>query len=281
LEATGASNPAQSEEWLELCRRAAADAEAAIARYPRLEDRSEKTGRGEGGDMALIIDREAEEAIFQQLEALGEPLTCVSEERGRVALNGGGPTQVVIDPIDGSLNAKRGMPLYCMSLAVADGLTMADVRYAFVHDFGTGEEWWAARGEGAYLNGTRLPPLHETGHRVEVLAIESGDPRRIARHATALAATTAHRLRLIGSIALGLCWVGGGRFDALLSLRGVRSVDAAAGQLIVREAGGNVVFPDVEGAGLDAPLDLDMRSTVVAARAHSLASELARDVLGA
>jgi myo-inositol-1(or 4)-monophosphatase len=275
-----ASNSAQSEDWLALCRRAADGVAAVMARYPRFEDRAQKTGRGEGGDMALIIDREAEDVIFAELEALGEPLSAVSEERGRIAIHGGGPTQVVVDPIDGSLNAKRGMPLYCMSIAVADGLTMRDVRYAFVKDFGSGEEWWAARGEGALLNGEPVPPLHETGQRVEVLGIESGDPRRIARHATALAATTAHRLRLIGSLALGLCWVGGGRFDALLSLRGVRSVDVAAGQLVVREAGGDVVFPDVEG-DLSAPLDLDMRSTVVAARAHGLATELARDVLGA
>jgi myo-inositol-1(or 4)-monophosphatase len=270
---------AQSEEWLALCQRAAVAAQAAIDRYPRLEDREVKTGRGEGGDMSLIIDRAAEDAIFEELEALGEPLTAVSEERGRVLINGGGPIHVVIDPIDGSLNAKRGMPLYCMSIAVADGLTMGDVKYGYVHDFGTGEEWWAARGEGAYLNGVRVPTLR-TGTRVEVLAIESGDPRRIARAATALAATTAHRLRLIGSIALALCWVAGGRFDALLSLRSVRSVDAAAGQLLVREAGGAVLFPDVEDGDLTAPLDLDMRSTVVAAGTHSLASELARGVLG-
>jgi myo-inositol-1(or 4)-monophosphatase len=275
-----APNSAQSDEWLALCRRAAAGAEAAIARYPKLEDRSQKTGRGEGGDMALIIDRAAEDAIFAELEALGEPLTCVSEERGRVAIMGGGPTQVIIDPIDGSLNAKRGMPLYCMSIAVADGLTMADVKYAYVRDFGSGEEWWAARGQGAYLDGERVPQL-QAGTRVEVLGIESGDPRRIARYSTALAATTAHRLRLIGSIALGLCWVAGGRFDALLSLRSVRSVDAAAGQLLVREAGGAAIFPDAQGGDLSAPLDLDMRSTVVGARGHGLATELARDVLGA
>jgi myo-inositol-1(or 4)-monophosphatase len=280
LQLNAEENSAQSEDWLALCRRAAAGAKAAIDRYPRLEDRSQKTGRGKGGDMALIIDRAAEDAIFVELEALGEPLTAISEERGRVAIRGGGPTQVVIDPIDGSLNAKRGMPLYCMSIAIADGLTMGDVRYAFVYDFGTGEEWWAARGEGAYLNGDRVRELG-AGTRVEVLAIESGDPRRIARYSTALAATTAHRLRLIGSIALGLCWVAGGRFDALLSLRSVRSVDAAAGQLIVREAGGSVVFPDVGGGDLTAPLDLDMRSTVVAAQGHGLATELARGVLGA
>src|SRR3712207_1095900 len=160
--------------------------------------------------MSLIIDRAAEDAIFAELEALGEPLTAISEERGRVAIHGGGPTQVVIDPIDGSLNAKRGIPVYCLSIAVADGPTMGDVEYGYVYDFGTGEEWWAARGQGAFLNGERLPALPDVS-RVELLAIEAGDPRLIARVADALAATTAHRLRLIGAMALALCWVGGGR----------------------------------------------------------------------
>jgi len=251
-----------------------------MARYTTTEERSVRTGRGAGGDQALIIDRAAEDAVFAELEAFGRPLTAISEERGRVLVNGGGPLQVVIDPIDGSLNAKRGIPLYCLSFAVADGLTMGDVGFAYVYDFGSGEEWWAATGEGAYLNDERLPQL-EQGGRVEILGIESGDPRRIARVATALAATTAHRLRLIGSIALGLSWVAAGRFDALLSLRSIRSVDAAAGQLIVREAGGAVAFPDIQGGDLTAPLDLDMRSHVVAANGSGLAHELARDVLGA
>jgi myo-inositol-1(or 4)-monophosphatase len=272
--------PATSADWLALCRRAGAAAREAISRYPRTEDRAVKTGRGKGGDQALIIDRAAEDAVFAELEAFGRPLTAVSEERGLVNIKGGGPIQVVIDPIDGSLNAKRGMPLNCLSIAVAPGLTMGDVTFGYVYDYGCGEEWWAAAGEGAFIGDKRLPTL-TGGGRVEVLGIESGDPRRIARVANALAATTAHRLRLIGSIALGLAWVAGGRFDALLSLRSIRSVDAAAGQLIVREAGGAAIFPDVEGGDLAAPLDLQMRSHVVAANGSGLAHELARDVLGA
>ena len=56
---------------------------------------------------------------------------------------------VVIDPIDGSLNAKRGLPHFALSLAVADGPTMADVTFGFVQDFGPEEEWVAWRGQGA------------------------------------------------------------------------------------------------------------------------------------
>jgi myo-inositol-1(or 4)-monophosphatase len=70
---------------------------------------------------------------------------------------------------------------------------------------------------------------------------------------------------MIGSIALSLCFVASARFDGMVSLRPARSVDAAAGQLIVREAGGEVSFPDADGTRpLSAGLDLDMRSRVVA-----------------
>ena len=82
-------------------------------------------------------------------------------------------------------------------------------------------------------------------------------------------------MRLIGSIALGLAWVAGARFDALLSLRSIRSVDAAAGQLIVREAGGHVAFTAYEDP-LAAPLDLEPHSPVVAARTEAGLAELAR-----
>ena len=56
---------------------------------------------------------------------------------------------VVIDPIDGSTNAKRGLPHHSLSIAVADGPTMADVVFGYVYDFGPQEEWTATRGGGA------------------------------------------------------------------------------------------------------------------------------------
>jgi len=62
----------------------------------------------------------------------------------------------VIDPIDGSLNAKRGLRHHALSIAVADGPTMADVRFGYVFDFGPEEEWWASSGSGAFLDGERI-----------------------------------------------------------------------------------------------------------------------------
>jgi myo-inositol-1(or 4)-monophosphatase len=260
-------------DWLGTCRRACAAVRDVLAAHPLTADRSPTTGRGEGGDLALVIDRRAEDAIFAEIERLGLPLCIVSEERGHVELEGGGDVHVVIDPIDGSLNAKRRVPLYSVSLAVAGGRSMEDVAFAYVYDLGRGEEWWAERGNGAYLDGERLPALDPEA-RLELLGIESANPRIVAANAELLAGTGAYRLRAIGSIALALCFVAGARFDGMLSLYDCRSVDSAAGQLLVRELGGCVAFPDA-GADLAAvPLGLEMRSRVVAAASPALLERL-------
>src|SRR3954464_6425583 len=165
-------------DWLPVCRIAVERVRAEMRRFPNLADRSVPTGRGEGGDIALVIDRAAEDAIFRELEALDLPLTVISEERGAVDLNGGGPTRVVVDPIDGSRNAKRGIPAYSISIAVADGPTIGDVDFAFVHDLALDEDWHAAPGEGAYLNGERLKPL-PADPDLEILALEIIHPELV------------------------------------------------------------------------------------------------------
>jgi myo-inositol-1(or 4)-monophosphatase len=262
------------QDWLAICRRAAEGVSAALERYPETADRSVDTGRGEGGDRTLIIDTVAEEAIFAELERLGVPLTAVSEERGLVPIAGGGSIHVVIDPIDGSRNARRRMPLHAVSIAVAEGATMGGVDFGYVKDLGCGEEWWAGRGAGADLDGKRLPALSGAGD-LELLAVEMVQAADVPATAEAVAAAAGGaRLRTIGCLALSLCFVAAGRFDALLTLSGCRSVDAAAGQLIVREAGGSIAFPDAAEDPLAAGLDLDMRSRLIAAATPDLVERL-------
>jgi myo-inositol-1(or 4)-monophosphatase len=269
------SDPLEA-DWLAFSRRAAEAGRAALQRFPKTAQRSERLGRGEGGDMTLAIDGAVEDAVFEELEELDLGLCVVSEERGLVEIGGGGPVQLVIDPIDGSLNAKRRLPLYSLSIAVADGADLESVFFGYVADFASGEEFWATRGEGAFLDGERLGPLGDEDARLEILGVESAHPWLVAAAAGAIAETEAHRLRMIGSIALSLCYVASARFDGMLSLRGARSVDVAAGQMIVREAGGAVAFPDAgPGSGLVAGLGLDMRSRVVAGANERLVTELA------
>jgi myo-inositol-1(or 4)-monophosphatase len=141
--------------------------------YANTAARAVETGRGEGGDTAYVIDRAAEDAVFREIEALEVPLMAISEERGEVSVGttGGEEDQVrvVVDPVDGSLNAKRGLPFACVSIAIASGPRMADVEVGWVAELNPrlseedeprpGRDWWAVKGEGAFRDGELLPPL--------------------------------------------------------------------------------------------------------------------------
>jgi myo-inositol-1(or 4)-monophosphatase len=244
--------------------------------YATTAERAVETGRGEGGDTAYVIDRAAEDAVFAEIERLDTPVTAISEERGEVQIAGGGSTRLVIDPVDGSLNAKRGLPFACVSIAIASGSRMADVEVGWVAELDPrlseddeprrGRDWWAVKGEGAFRDGEQLARL-EPGP-LEVLGLETARPELVAAAATAIDSVEARRLRVLGSVAMTLCLVAAGQLDAMLSLRPIRSVDAAAAQLLVTETGGAVAFPAADD------LSLEMRSPVFAARSADLLQRL-------
>ena len=273
------SGSALDADWLGVCRRAVTGLEQMLAAAPSTDERAAETGsRGSGGDRTLVIDESAESLVFAQLDELsaaGHRFRVISEERGEVDYGDGG-VRVIIDPIDGSLNAKRGIPHHALSIAVADGDTMADVVFAYVYDFGPAEEWRATRGQGAWCND--VPLDREAGERrgrdgrLEVIGIESADPRWVAASIDRLV-DSAYRLRALGTIASSLCQVAAARFDAMLTLRNGRGFDAAAGQLIVREGGGYVSFPRFADP-LGAPLDTSASTPVIAARSLETLREL-------
>ena len=252
--------------WLDACRRMVAGQEEIFAEVSGIAARTEYDGIGEGGDKTLVIDRRCEDVVFAELERLHAEgigdFVAISEERGQVGFGDPeSPTRVVIDPIDGSLNARRTIPAHSLSVAVAAGSSMADVELGFVHDFGASEEFAAVRGEGVTIDGRALTPEHPYDG-LEVVALESANPEVITPVIAALSGRV-WRIRAPGSIAISLVYVAAGRFDGMLSARHCRSVDAAAGQLIVREAGGTVAFGDLD---LDeTPLDLSARYEIAAA----------------
>ena len=224
--------------------------------------------RGEGGDDTTAIDEAAERVVLERLRPLG--VSIVSEEAGRLE---GGSTLVVVDPIDGSLNAKRGIPFFSVSIAVADGGRMDDVHFAYVYDFGSDEEWTARRGEGAWLDGEPLGGVRPK-ERIEILSFEATLASLVAEHAASFSGI-ARRLRVMGSLALSLCHLAAGRVDGVCSLKEARSVDIAAAQLLCREVGLSVaLFDDPRPFG-EAELDLERRSRIAAAGTPELCGRIA------
>jgi myo-inositol-1(or 4)-monophosphatase len=255
-------------DWLALCREAVVDVRGVLAELPTRADREPVVGAGKGGDDTTAIDHAAERVVLARFDGVDD-VTFVSEEVGTL---GDGRVHVVIDPIDGSLNAKRGIPFFSLSVAVAAGPTMGDVEFGFVHDFGTEEEWAATRGEGARLNGHLLDG-ELPKERIEILSFEATRTASVAEKAAAVV-DLAYRLRIMGSLALSLCHLAAGRVDAVCSLKPARAVDIAAAQLLVRERGLAIELfedPPFEAA----PLDVQGRSRVVAAGTPELCRQLA------
>jgi myo-inositol-1(or 4)-monophosphatase len=255
-----------SVDWLAFSQDAAAAVERAVAGLPTRLEREPAVGAGMGGDETTAIDAAAEAAVVARLEALHETgldFTLISEELGERRF--GGPAAdglwLVLDPIDGSMNAKRGIPFFALSLAVADGPAIGDVFFGYVRDLGNGEEWTALRGAGARLNGDLLDGCGPKDE-VEILSFEATTTDLVAEKAGAMVGL-AVRTRVMGSLALSLCHLAAGRLDAVCSLKPARSVDIAAAQLLVRERGLAIELPEGEGL-LTAPLDVTARSRVVA-----------------
>jgi myo-inositol-1(or 4)-monophosphatase len=155
---------------------------------------------------------------------------------------------------------------------------MDDVDFAYVHDFGSGEEWTAHRGEGAFLNGRPLGPQRPKD-RIELLAFEATLTSEVADKAAAFTGI-AHRIRIMGSLALSLCHLAAGRLDAVCSLKPYRSVDVAAGQLLVLERGLSIENADGEAPFAEAPLDLVPRSRIAAAGTDELCRLVVKGLSG-
>jgi myo-inositol-1(or 4)-monophosphatase len=259
--------------WLEACRDAVVDVRRVLGELPSFAEREPVVRAGEGGDDTTAVDAAAEEVVVARLARIGEGFTLVSEELGEAVYGSGGPWRVVVDPIDGSLNAKRDIPFFALSVAVARGETMADVVFGYVFDFGSGEEWTAQRGGGAFLNGRRLGGVRPKDE-LEILSFEATTTAEVAERAAAFAGV-AHRLRIMGSLALSLCHLAAGRVDGVCSLKPARSVDIAAAQLLVRECGLAIELfeaPPLEAA----PLDLAARSRLAAAGTSELCTRIAQ-----
>ena len=266
--------------WPAFCRGAVDDLHGVLERLPTRVEREPVVGTGAGGDETTAVDLAAESAIVARLERLHEDegldFRLVSEELGERDFGSSPVTRVVVDPIDGSLNATRNIPFFSLSIAVAEGAVMKDVHFGFVHDFGSGEEWTATAGGGAWMNGQRLGAVRPKEHEIEVLALEATVAGAVADKAVAFSGL-AHRLRIMGSLALSLCNLAAGRVDAVCSLKEARAVDIAAAQLLLKEVGLPIMFVDA-GPFDAAPLDAAARSPVAAAGTQELCERLAHIV---
>ncbi|MEW6214272.1 MAG: inositol monophosphatase family protein [Nitrospirota bacterium] len=202
-------------------------------------------GVGAAGDKTFLIDKIAEEIIISGLDDSGESLTIVSEEIGIKDIKGGGK-KVLIDPIDGSKNAISGIPFYCSSIAIADGNTLGDVKLAYVVNLINGDEFWAEKGKGAFLNSERI--YTQKDDIFYLVAYEAQSPHKDIPRIIPLLRES-RKTRCFGATALDLAYLAYGAISVFVTPSFSRSFDFASGWLLVREAGG--IFTDIKGTPIE------------------------------
>jgi myo-inositol-1(or 4)-monophosphatase len=234
---------------------------------------------GAGGDRTMELDRAAEADVFAELDALaerGERFSILSEEAGHRRLGADYPL-VLVDPVDGSLNAKMGVPFFGAMLALQDGPNIGDTVVGCVINLITGEAWTAIRKQGASRGGKRITVIPRQDHeRLQIVALESTPSAiTIARGLV----QRAGKIRILGSMALAIAHTAAGSFDAFCAPVPVRIFDMAASLLILTEAGG--MATDLKGnaiSGLSS--GLDTRTTLLCAPSRDLHSTAIRALSG-
>ena len=237
-----------NEQWLELFKKIGTKMRGGLSVILAQEGGKIPLGKGAGGDKTFPVDKWAEDIVIAALEKAhraGESFTLISEELG-VRKFGDGKKIVLVDPIDGSNNAKSGIPFFSTSLALLNGDTLSTLAVGYVINLAVGDEFWAVRGNGAYKNGARISTSPVQG--ISIVAFEASSPKAdLARLMPLLG--QAQRTRCFGSTALDLAYLASGALSVFATATASRAFDYAAGMLILEEADG--VITDLEGTSLD------------------------------
>ena len=243
-------------EFLSACNEMAVLVEESIRDLVGTPDGGETVKMGADLTPTKKIDQVAEDCVVEYLQEHPLCSMLVSEEAGKVELRGDNGT-IFLDPVDGTFNAVAGIPFYALSLAYAEH---GVIQQAFVQNLASGETFTAELGKYARCDNKPIK-VSAVSHLDECAMSVYGrkfDTTRMMHLGQKI-----RRWRLLGASALELCYIGCGRVDGFVDLRGtLRVTDAAAGMLVCTEAGGKVT--DIEGQTIRFPNEVTIGRCLVA-----------------
>lgn len=268
--------------WSRISNQIIQEAQEAVEPLVGREESGKVVKMGADGTPTKFIDLMAENKVVEVLEEVGRPLTLISEEIGEFKI-GDGPSEAVfvVDPLDGTRNAVKNIPAFGISIAVADPLTsskindrgkltISDVEIGFVKNFATDDLYSAQKGGGARLNGNMISPSKKKDVSSSSIGayIYRADMSKIDK-----LCRTVRSMRILGSVAIELCYVADGTYDAFLDVRGnLRIVDISAAKLIIEEATG--VVTDENCKPLKSGLNVIDRTSIVASCNRNIHREI-------
>ncbi|MBI2633011.1 MAG: inositol monophosphatase [Parcubacteria group bacterium] len=223
---------------------AAQEASDAILKY--FYSKKFKTGIKSDGTVVTDADKAAEKIIFKHVKKNFPDHAILSEESG--ANHKKSEWRWVIDPLDGTTNFSKQIPLFCVSIGV---LYKDEIRFGIVGNPINKEVYYAEKGKGAFLNGARIHASNTSATHDAYLSIDGKrvpeyTKRRIAIYDAVR--PKVDELKKFGAAALELAMVAAGKIDGVIII-GCKPWDVAAGILLVEEAGG--VINELERGHID------------------------------
>jgi myo-inositol-1(or 4)-monophosphatase len=245
---------------------------------------NKKFGRGAGGDISRRIDLDAEKAVINTLQRHNFNPTIIGEECGMIQGKDG---FLIMDAIDGTMNASRGIPFYCCSLAYSIDFRLSSVVDAAVIDLSIGDIYYASKEKGAFLNGDRICVGRSKIGNNSISEQDFQQDIVIGMNISGVSEDTFNRLsklisrsihtRHFGANALELCYFARGLMDAYIDFRGkIRATDMAAAYLIVKEAGAKIYSDN--GSELESELGVDRTMSFMAVIDDQMYKMLADDL---
>jgi len=229
-------------------------------------------GVGAGGDISRNIDIIAEKTVLDYLKEINFECVVLGEECGRVELSNNPKGFVIMDAIDGSANAVRGVPFFCSSLAFAVENKLSSVTDGVITNLSNGEMYWASKGKGSFCNNKQIK-VYNKDPIYKIIGINtSGASADLMRRLHPIFEKHNH-IRHFGANALEMALFARGLMDIFIDLRNkIRIQDIAAGYLIVKESGGLLLDADLKP--LDADLSYETRISFVAAANQEILDEI-------
>lgn len=259
-------------EIIEILREASRQVYENVKDLAGTSDAAGDYGRGAGGDISRKIDIVAEKTVLDYFKKINFECVVLGEECGRVELSSQPKGFVIMDAIDGSANAVRGIPFFCCSLAFATDDKISSITDGVVTDLTSGDMYWASKGKGAFLNENKIHVLDKDPiYRIVGINMSGASPELVQRLQHVF--QSHNHTRHFGANALEMAMFARGLIDIFIDFRDkIRIQDMAAGYLLVKEAGGLILDANLQP--LDSDLSYQTRLSFIAAANQKILDDI-------
>ncbi len=214
-----------------------------------------------GNKNSKKIDILAEDTVIQYIKQENLDVNLLSEEIGEIQIGMTPKYTIILDPIDGTTNAIKGLPFFSTSIAIAKGNLIKDIFFGYIRNYLTNEIFYVNQ-NGAFYNDRQCISSSCTNISRALISLYSYSIVNYQQMRKIL--NTVRKMRLFGAISIEISYVGCNKLDGIIDLRGdLLITDIAAGILFLNKAGG--VISDANGNEISGELDRDKGYSVIAA----------------